>query len=116
MAASASRSDAHCRHSPASAATRSASFASTPFTIGDRALRLAGDERLEFLLAVDIDEELAECPHALRGLGLPVHVLARAAVAPDDATQDDFAVLRLDGLLFEPAPRPPDWRRSRKSP
>ncbi len=40
------------------------------------ALRVARHQRLEFLLAVDVDEQLAEGAHALRRQSLAVHVLA----------------------------------------
>ena len=71
--------------------------------IDDLALRVAADEGLEFLLAVDVDQVLAELAHALRGQRLAVHVLARAAVAADHAPQHEFAVRRFDRLLVEPA-------------
>ena len=71
--------------------------------VDDLALRIAADERHEFLLAVDVDQALAELAHALGGQRLPVDVLAGAAVAADDAPKHELAVVRLDGLLLEPA-------------
>ena len=71
--------------------------------IDDLALRVAADERLEFLLAVDVDQELAELAHALRGQRLAIHVLARAAVPADDTPQHELAVRRFDRLFLEPA-------------
>ncbi len=71
--------------------------------IDDLALRIAADERDEFLLAVDVDQALAELAHALGGQRLPVDVLAGAPVAADDAPEHELAGVRLDGLLLEPA-------------
>ena len=71
--------------------------------IDDLALRIAADERHEFLLAVDVDQALAELAHALGGQRLAVDVLAGAPVAADDAPEHELAAVRLDGLLLEPA-------------
>ena len=67
------------------------------------ALRVAPDERLEFLLAMDVDQPLAEFAHGLRRQRLAIDVLARAPVAADHAPQDELAVVGGDRLLFQPA-------------
>jgi len=72
--------------------------------VDDLSLRIAGDQRLELLLAVDIDQQLAQHPHALGRQGLAVHVLARAPVTAYHPAQHEFAAVGFDRLLLEPAP------------
>jgi hypothetical protein len=71
--------------------------------IDDLPLHVAAHKGLEFLLAVDVDQELAELAYALCGQRLAVHVLARAPVPADDTPQHELTVRRFDRLFLEPA-------------
>ncbi len=93
----------HARHSPASCGDARGQSRGDAVVVDDLALRVARDQRLEFLLAVDVDQQLAERAHALRRQRLAVHVLARAPVAADDPAQHQLAAVGLDRLLLEPA-------------
>ena len=64
------------------------------------ALRGRAHERLEFVLAVDVDQQYADLAQQLQRHGLAVQVRAAAAVAADEAT-DRQLVGRVDRLLAQ---------------
>ena len=66
------------------------------------ALGGAARERLKFVLAVNIDEDVSQLAQQLHGDRLPVEVRARAAVGRDDAAHGKLPVCA-DRLLFEPS-------------
>ncbi len=74
----------------------------TPEVIDELALRGAARQRLEFVLAMDIDEDRPELAQQLHRHDLPVEVGARAAIRSDDPP-DGQLQLRTDRLLLEPA-------------
>src|SRR5262249_488399 len=65
------------------------------------ALRRAAREGLEFVLAVDIDEDAAGFAQHLHGHRLTIQIGARATVVADDAAHAELSA-GADGLLFEP--------------
>ena len=71
------------------------------------ALRAALHQVLEFLLAVDLDQEFGQLAQGLHRHQLAVHVGARAAVRADHPAHDELALV-LDRLRLEPARAPAD--------
>jgi hypothetical protein len=65
------------------------------------ALDGAAPERLVEVLAVDVDEHLAQGLELLHGYGVAVDERARPAVGVDDAPQQALVVL-VERLLLEP--------------
>src|SRR5580704_10212219 len=56
-----------------------------PEAIEELALRACAHERLKFVLAVNVDEDVADLAQQLDRRGLAIHIGARAAIAADDA-------------------------------
>src|SRR6185437_752414 len=65
-------------------------------------LRGGTGERLEFVLAVDVDEDAAGLAQQLHRNGLAVELGAGAPVGREDAADDEL-IVRVDRLLLEPA-------------
>jgi hypothetical protein len=82
------------------------------------ALRIASDQVLKFLLAVNLDEQFRKLRERLEWHHLAVDISPRSAVHGDHAAQQHLAVV-LDGLAVEPRARTRrqiDERRRRFGP
>jgi hypothetical protein len=64
------------------------------------ALRAGARQRLEFVLAVDVDDQRADVAQQRERHGHAVEIAARAAVGGDHAAHGEL-VLGFDGLLLE---------------
>ena len=100
----ASRSRSSSRQRRNASRIAAASFAEATAVVEQVALVAASRQRLEFELAVDVEQVLAERAQRLHRHGLAVDVSATASVGGDAPSQDDFTFVR-DFLFREPGQR-----------
>jgi hypothetical protein len=72
--------------------------------VHELALHVATDQRLEFLLSVNVDQAVAQIAHRLCRQGLTVDILPRTPVQADHPAQNDFVAVIGQRLFVEPAP------------